>query len=120
MAISFLSWHDGPVVVLGLGALGVIDELAPRMALELASEALNAWECVLRADAPSNRRSAAVRPQLSVEDWGPTIDLTGIKSLVRPIENHTISLFLLSNFFLPPQHCLANKGIVRKEVFERP
>ena len=53
MAISFLSWHGGPVVVLGVGALGVIDELAPRMALELASEALNVWECVLRADAPS-------------------------------------------------------------------
>ena len=67
MAISFLSWHGGPVVVLGVGALGDIDELAPRVAPELASEALNVWECVLRADAPvSNRSSAAVRPQLAL------------------------------------------------------
>ena len=41
IAISFLSWRGGPVVVPGLGALGDIDELAPRVAPELASEALN-------------------------------------------------------------------------------
>ena len=66
MAISFLSWRGGPVVVLGVDALGVIDDPAPRMAPELASEALNVWECVLRADALSSRSSAAVRPQLAL------------------------------------------------------
>jgi hypothetical protein len=47
MAISFLSWHGGPVVVHGVGAQGVIDELAPRVvAPELASKTLHVWQCV--------------------------------------------------------------------------
>ena len=67
MAISFLSWRGGLVVVPGVGALEDIDEPAPRVAPELASEALNVWECVLKAYAPvSNRKSAIVRPQLAL------------------------------------------------------
>jgi len=46
----------------------------------------------------------------SVEDWGSTIDLAGIKSLVGPIENHSTSLFLLSNFFPPRNIAIQTRG----------
>ena len=70
MAISFLSWHGGPVVDLGVGALGDIDELAPRVvAPELASKAPNVWECVTESGCSRSqwkfRRGAS---SASVED----------------------------------------------------
>ena len=100
MAISFLSWHGGPVVVLGVGAQGDIDELAQRGAPEFASEAQNVWKCVLRAGAPvSNREFHRCASSASVEDWGPTLDLTGVTSLVGPIENHPFSSVLLLHLF---------------------
>jgi hypothetical protein len=55
----------------------------------------------------------------SVEDWGPTIVQT-VTSLVGPIENHPIPSALLLISFPSSQNRHVYKGIVKKEVFERP